>query len=97
MGADEDAQVLVSRSLRHRIMVSYALCAVAESEIRDGNPARALHTTQTVRNLMREIALLVSEPNTASPSAIREAAEMLAELEERIAGVEAVLGKENSD
>jgi uncharacterized membrane protein len=92
MGAGDDTQAMVSRSLRSRIMVAYALCAIAESEIQDGDLQRALKTTETVRKLIAEIALLVSDPNTISPSLIRETAEMLAELESRVVSVEAALG-----
>ena len=67
-------------------MISYALCAVAESEIHDGDSGRALRTIQRVRKLF------VSEPNTISPSLIRDTGEMLAELERRIVHVETAIG-----
>lgn len=97
MGAGENVQALVSRSLRSRVMVSCALCAVAEGEMRDGQLERALKTVQMVRKLIAEMALLVSEPNTISPNAIREAGEMLGELESRIATVEAGIGPGKSN
>ncbi|MGB7135024.1 MAG: hypothetical protein WBD46_07035 [Acidobacteriaceae bacterium] len=94
MGTSENVQALISRSLRSRVMVAYALCAVAEGEMRDGQLERALKTIQAVRKLIAEIAMLVSEPNTTAPNAIREAGEMLGELESRIASVEAAIGQE---
>lgn len=92
MEAGEDAPGLVSRPLRSRVMVCYALCAVAESEIQDGNPERARKTIETVRKLIAEIAALVSEPSPISSSAIRDAGELLAELESRVASLEAGIG-----
>lgn len=85
----ENIQALASQSLRSRIMVSYALCAVAESEIHNGEIQRAEETVKRVRSLLAEALLLVSGTSVSSVSVIREAAEMLAELEDRLSKIEA--------
>jgi hypothetical protein len=89
---DTDVQALVSRSLRNRVMVAYALCAMAEAEAHDGHLNRALQTVVAVRQLMAEIRILIGEPNTMSSSAVREAADLFAELETRIDAIEAAMG-----
>lgn len=92
MSTAQKVRLVVASSLRNRLMVCYALCAVAEGEIREGDRARALETARAIRSVMAEVALLVNGPNTLSPGAIRETAEMLAELESRIRGIEAAIG-----
>jgi len=89
---DQDVQVLVSKSLRSRVMVAYALCAIAGDEAQDGHLNRALQTVSVVRQLMAEIRILVSEPNTLSSSAVQEAADLFAALESRSDAVEAAMG-----
>jgi hypothetical protein len=44
------------------------------------------------RQLMAEIRILVGEPNSLSPSAVQEAADLFAELESRSDAVEAAMG-----
>jgi hypothetical protein len=89
---DQDVQALVSKSLRSRVMVTYALCAIAEDQAQHGNLKRALKTALTVRYLMAEIGILVREPVTPSSSAVREAADLFAELESRIDAIEGSMG-----
>lgn len=88
----QDVQALVSKSLRSRVMVAYALCAVAADEAQDGYLDRALQTAVEVRHLMAEIRILVGEPKTLSSSVVREAADLFAELEARIVAIEAAMG-----
>jgi hypothetical protein len=87
----ENVQAMVMGSLCHRIMVSHALCAIAESEIRDGDLGRAIKTMETVQDLIADVALLLSNPNGLSPGAIREAVELLGELDGQVASVEAAI------
>lgn len=88
---NEHVQALVSEPLRSRVMVASALSAIAESEARDGDVNRAWQTALTVRQLMSEIRTRLGEPNALSTSAVREAADLFAELEGRIVAVEAAL------
>lgn len=92
MSAAEKVRLLVASSVRNRIMVCYALCAVAEGEIHEGDLSRASQTTRAIRSVMAEVALLISDPNTISPGVMRETAELVAELESRILGIEAAIG-----
>jgi hypothetical protein len=92
MGAEKNVQALVSQSLRSRIMVSFALCAVAESEIHGEEWERAVQTIATIRQLVSEINLLIIEPHPIPVSTIREAGELAAELESRIQAIEAAIG-----
>ncbi len=79
MSSTESVQALIGRSLRTRIMVTYALCAVAESQAHAGETANTLNTLKAIRSMIGEINLLVSNPNGRIPaSTIREAGELAA-------------------
>ena len=93
MSSAENVQALVNQTLRNRIMVTYALCAVAEGEVYAGELQRTLRTVKAIRRLLAEINVLICGPSErVSPSSIREAGELLAELENRTQAIEASLG-----
>lgn len=71
-------------------MTAYALCSVAESHIRDGKLESALDTVRVIRRLMEEVTRLVEEPQPHS--ALRETAELLPDLENRVAKLESAIG-----
>lgn len=73
-------------------MVSYALCAIAEDEVRNGNLKQALETVQALRKMIAGIALAVSDPTIGTPSVIRGASEMAAELDTRLQVIESTIG-----
>lgn len=77
-------------------MVSFALCAVAESQVHAGELHNAVGTVKSIRSLMNEVSLLLSEPVHLSPSAIHEAAELLAELESRTQAIESAMPRRSS-
>jgi len=78
-------------SLKPRIMTGYALCAIAESQIRAGELERALKSIRAIREMVAEMTALLNEPHQHFHSAIREAKDTLADLETRIKAVEAAL------
>ena len=93
MTSADNVQALVGKSLRNRIMVTYALCAVAESQAHGGEAATTLNTLKAIRGLIGEINILMSEPNgRISASTIREAGELATELEARTQAIEAAIG-----
>jgi site-specific recombinase XerC len=52
MSAAENAQTLVNRNVRSRIVVCYGLCAIAETEVRAGQVERAAGTASTATLLL---------------------------------------------
>jgi len=84
MGNTDNAKALINQTLRSRIMVTYALCAVAESEVHAGQLESSLQIVKTIRRMLSDINVLVSGPmDRLSLRTIHEAAEMLSELEIR--------------
>lgn len=93
MSTGENIQALISQTLRNRIMATYALCAVAESEVHAGELERACQTVKAIRRMLSDINILVCTPaDRPCSSAIHEAAEMLAELENRTQTIEQSIG-----
>jgi hypothetical protein len=79
-----------SGSLHSRGTAVHALCAIAESEIHDGQLERAAITLNAIRRLVKEVITLANDPFiTSAPGAVREVSELLADLESRIQQVEA--------
>ncbi|HEY1759441.1 MAG TPA: hypothetical protein VGG72_28975 [Bryobacteraceae bacterium] len=74
-------QALAEKTLRSRIMVCYGLCAIAESEVHAGQIARATGSIQAIRQVLRDINLLTTDPRTLSEEPIRNLNEMLEELD----------------
>ena len=94
MDSTENVHTLVAQSLRRRIMVTYALCAIAESDAQDGNWERAAQTVKAIRRLIAEINVLIFEPIDRIPAGtIHEAGELLAELENRTQSIEESIGQ----
>jgi DNA helicase TIP49 (TBP-interacting protein) len=74
-------------------MATYALCAIAESEVYAGELDRTIITVRAIRRLIGEITVLISEPQGRIPiTTIREAGELLAEIEHRTQSIEATIG-----
>jgi hypothetical protein len=81
MSSAESVRALVAKSLTNRIMVCYALCAIAEGELNDGDRDSTGQTLKAVRQLLVEITILVGGPEATSRNTIRGAIELLSELE----------------
>jgi hypothetical protein len=93
MGSTENVLVLINQSLRSRIMATYALCAIAEDEINAGQLDRTLQMVKAIRRMLSDINVLVCGPTERlSLSVIHEAADMLAELENRTQAIEQAVG-----
>ena len=89
MDRTENVHTLVAQSLRSRIMVTYALCAIADSDVYGGNWERAGQTVKAIRRLIAEIDVLIFEQTGRIPaSTIHEAGDLLAELENRTQSIE---------
>lgn len=89
----ENILALVSKSLRHRLMLCRALCSIAETEVRDGESDRALQTMRSLRKRLAEVTVLISEPQPLPIRAASESAALLAELESRASALEAALAR----
>ena len=88
---------LVAKSLHSRLMVSYSLCSVAESEIRDGQATRAMNTLKTIRVLIGEIEMLTASPDSESSiTERREGEELLEEVRKRAGLIETAIAKHMS-
>jgi hypothetical protein len=72
-------------------MATYALCAIAESEVYAGQLEMCIRTVSAIRRLLAEVTVLISEPHPIPITTIREAGELLAELENRTQAIEASL------
>ena len=92
MDSAEKVQCLLGVAMRSRIMISFAQCSVAERHLRTGREDDAVKTIGTIRDHIQQINVLLDGPQIPSSTAIREAAEMVAELETRFAKVEASIG-----
>jgi hypothetical protein len=93
MGGAGNVQALINQTLRSRILATYALCAVAEDEINAGQFNKTLQTVKAIRRMISDINVLACGPiDRPSLSDINEAADMLAELENRIQTIEQTIG-----
>jgi hypothetical protein len=93
MGSTENVQALINQALRGRIMATYALCAVAEGEVYAGQLERTVQTVKAIRRMLSDINVLVCGPSDRlCISTIHEAAEMLADLENRTQAIEQAIG-----
>ena len=92
MGRTESAHALITQSLKSRIMATYALCAIAEDDLNAGQLGKTPQTVQAIRRLLSDINVLICEPDHLCASTIQEAAEMLAELENRTQAIEQAIG-----
>lgn len=86
----ENTRAAMAESLRTRVFAAYALCSVAESHIRDGRLDNAVETVRVIRRMVTEATRLAGEPHAHSN--IRETAELLPDLERKIAKLEASIG-----
>lgn len=92
MGSTENVQVLISQSLRSRFMATFALCAIAEDDVHTGRLERTIHTVKAIRRMLSDINVLVCGPDRLYAGTLHEAAEMLAELENRTQAIEQAIG-----
>jgi hypothetical protein len=88
----ENPRMRLEASVKNRIMTGYALCALAESHLHEGERERASNTVAAIRKRMADVTLLLGGGNLMGAIAIREATELLADLEDRVAKVEAAIG-----
>jgi hypothetical protein len=90
--ADYDIRSLIGKPLRSRAMVAYALCAIAEEELRAGTPARALETIKAVREITAGMSMQLSGDTSAmSVAEIREAKELLTGVDARLEAIAALV------
>jgi hypothetical protein len=88
----ETVHALVGKSLKSRAIVANALCAVAEEEFHAGQLMRAAETVRTIRHVLADINLFLSGDTTyLHHGTLREVAEALAGLDDRIAAMEAAI------
>lgn len=93
MGSTENVQAQINQAVRSRIMATYALCAIAEDEVYAGQLERTVQTVKAIRRMLSDINVLVCGPrDRLCVSTIHEAAEMLAELENRTQAIEQAIG-----
>ncbi|HEX4038060.1 MAG TPA: hypothetical protein VHX37_08380 [Acidobacteriaceae bacterium] len=93
MSTAKKLDAFVARSLHSRLMVSYSLCSIAESEVRDAQITRATHTLKAIRELRGEIELLRAPPDGLSITERREAEDLIGEVEERVRRIETAISK----
>lgn len=86
----ENTRATVAESLRTRVFTAYALCSVAESHIRDGRLDNAVDTVRVIRRMVTETTRLAVEQH--AHSSMRETAELLPDLERKVAKLEASIG-----
>lgn len=88
--SSENTRAALAESLGTRVFTAYALCSVAESHIRDGRLDNAVDTVRLIRRMVTEATRLAGEPHVLSTK--REAAELLPDLERKVAKLEASIG-----
>lgn len=89
----EDARALAGKRLTTRAMIALALCRVAEEEMHTGRQERVPETIRSVRKIAASIEIQVCGDASALPLGdLREAAELLDSVEERLADIESLLG-----
>lgn len=89
MNAINEGRKSIADAIRTRVMVSHALCAIAESETHAGETTKAQETVRAIRGIIRELGLDVEEQLPAS--AVRELIDFCYELEKGIGKIEAVM------
>ena len=72
-------------------MVTYALCAVAESELHTGEMKMAAEAVRAVRGIIQEIGLAISGPQHVSCGAVRELTEYISELQHRLGKIDTAI------
>jgi hypothetical protein len=93
----DSGEHLRGEAVRTRVMVADTLCAIAERDVRGGLTNKAVGSILAIRRIIREIEVLVSEPNLVSPDATRELLAFLSELESRTQMIEALIGPSIND
>lgn len=93
MNASQSMNALLGKSLRSRALMANALCVVAEEEAQSGYVMRAAQTARSVRDVLRDIEMILSGDTEGLPvNALEDAAQLLGGLDGRIRAVEALLG-----
>lgn len=69
-------------------MVCYALCAIAESQVRANETERATQTLKSVRGIITEIATILGKPNAAT---VHDVTDLLSELEGKVQSIEGTM------
>jgi hypothetical protein len=83
---------LVGKSLKSRAFVATALCAVAEEEFLAGEHIRATETVRSIRGVLADIDVLLDGDTSYLPyGALRETAQLIAGLDDRIKVMEACI------
>jgi len=88
MNSANDVQVLLERQ---RVLVSQALCTVAEAGLYMHKSRHAFETLRTIRRLIGEISVLTGETRRISSSALSKLAELLSKLETGLKQYEVLL------
>jgi hypothetical protein len=89
----DDVHTLAGRRLTTLAMLAVALCEIVEEQIHAGQQERALETMRSVRRIMADIDVQVCGDSAARPLAdVREAAEVLCDLDERLFTIASLLG-----
>lgn len=81
-------------ALRTRVMIAYALCSVAVSEVHAGELEAAGETVRGIRGIIGEINAAL-DVQTVSASTVRELAEFSRELEHTTRNIEAAIQLQN--
>jgi Arc/MetJ-type ribon-helix-helix transcriptional regulator len=92
MTTSETIRALVGKSLKSRAFVANALRAVAQEEFVAGEHVRVAETVRTLRGVLADINLLLDGDTSYLPyGALRETAELIARLDDRIKTMETVI------
>jgi hypothetical protein len=84
---------MVGTTIRNRAVMANALCAVAEEEMHAGRIPETRETLGAIRMLLADISILMSGDTSYLPyGVLREMAELLAGLDERVRTVEHAIG-----
>jgi hypothetical protein len=87
--SDGKPRQTAGEAIRSRVMVSHALCAIAESELHAGEMTMAAGTISSARILIQEINALVGPG--MSGGAADELAEFLRELDHRLRNIDTAI------
>jgi len=89
----DDVRTLAGKRLTTRALIAFALCEIAEEELRAGQEERAWETIRSVRKITADIEAQVCGDASALPLGdLREAAELLCGVDERLTAIESLLG-----
>ena len=92
MAADR-IHLVAGQSLRGRARMAQSLCALAEAQLQSGRPALARETLRELCGAVTGInALLDCDTSCLPDGTVREIAELLADIDNRSADLEAKLG-----